>query len=48
MAMIFGKAMLLLSMAFPNIIGMAVLSGKVKGMADDYLDRLKRGEIKTA
>ncbi len=36
---------LLLSMAFPNIIGMLVLSGKVKGMVDDYIARLKSGAI---
>ena len=38
--------MLLLSMAFPNIIGMVFLSGKVKSMADDYVRRLKNGEMK--
>ena len=36
---------LLLSMAFPNIIGMLVLSGKVKGLVDDYIARLKSGAI---
>jgi AGCS family alanine or glycine:cation symporter len=36
---------LLLSMAFPNIIGMLVLSGKVKRMVDDYLARLKSGAV---
>lgn len=38
--------MLLLSMAFPNIIGMVFLSGKIKLMADDYVRRLKSGEIR--
>jgi len=38
--------MMLLSMAFPNIIGMVFLSGKVKQMKQDYIARLKSGEIK--
>ncbi len=38
--------LMLLSMAFPNIIGMVILSGKVKTLADDYVRRLKSGEIK--
>ena len=38
--------MLLLSLAFPNIIGTAIISKKVKTMADDYLRRLKAGEMK--
>lgn len=33
------------SMAFPNIIGMIFLSGLVKKMIDDYVRRLKAGEI---
>lgn len=37
---------MILSMAFPNIIGMILISGKVKSMADDYVRRLKSGEIK--
>jgi AGCS family alanine or glycine:cation symporter len=37
--------MLLLSLAFPNIIGMIVLSAKVKGRVDDYVRRLKAGEM---
>ncbi len=37
--------MLLLSLAFPNIIGMAIISKKVKTMADDYVRRLRSGEI---
>ncbi len=36
----------MLSMAFPNIVGMLFLSGKVKGLADDYVARLKSGEMK--
>ncbi len=38
--------MMLLSMAFPNIIGMVFLSGKVKAMKSDYIRRLKAGEMK--
>jgi AGCS family alanine or glycine:cation symporter len=39
---------LLLSMAFPNIIGMLVLSGTVKGLVVDYTARLKSGAIHRA
>jgi AGCS family alanine or glycine:cation symporter len=38
--------MMLLSMAFPNIIGMLFLSGKVKKMKRDYVSRLRSGEMK--
>lgn len=37
--------LMLLSMAFPNILGMIFLSGKVKGLLDDYYHRLKSGSI---
>jgi len=37
--------MLLLSLAFPNIIGMIVLSAKVKAKVDEYIGRLKSGEM---
>lgn len=37
---------LLLSLAFPNIIGMVLLSGKVKRALDDYTRRLRSGEMK--
>lgn len=37
--------MMLLSMAFPNIIGMVFLSGKVRQLKRDYIARLKSGEI---
>lgn len=37
--------LMLLSMAFPNILGMLFLSGKVKGLLMDYLSRLKSGKI---
>ncbi len=40
----FSDAMIL-GMAFPNIIGMIILSGKVKGWAKDYMNKLKSGEI---
>ncbi len=36
----------LLSMAFPNILGMIVLSGIVSKMIKDYIKRLKTGEMK--
>jgi AGCS family alanine or glycine:cation symporter len=36
----------LLALAFPNIIGMALISGKVKKLADDYIKRLASGEMK--
>ncbi len=37
--------MLLLSLAFPNILGMIVLSGRVKAKSDDYIRRLRAGEM---
>ncbi len=37
--------MLLLSLAFPNILGMVILSGKVKRMLDDYIRRFRAGEM---
>ena len=37
--------LMILSMAFPNIIGMIILSGKVKRLTDDYTARLKSGEM---
>lgn len=40
----FGDLMLL-GMAFPNIIGVCLLSGKVKKDLSDYLERLKRGDF---
>lgn len=39
--------LLILSMAYPNIIGMIILSPKVAKMAKDYVRRLKSGEMKT-
>jgi len=38
--------LMVLGMAFPNILGALLLSGKVKTALEDYLDRLKRGEMK--
>lgn len=38
--------LMLLSMAFPNILGMIFLSGKVKEKLVDYTTRLKNGEMK--
>ncbi len=37
--------LLLLSMAFPNFIGLYLLSGKVKKALTEYLDKLKSGEL---
>ena len=39
--------LMLLSMAFPNIFGMILLSGKVKEKLDDYMARFKSGSMKT-
>jgi Na+/alanine symporter len=36
---------MLFSMAFPNIIGLALLSGLLCVKAKDYIRRLKAGEI---
>lgn len=38
--------MLILGMAFPNLMGGVILSGKVKRALDDYWARYKSGEIK--
>lgn len=38
--------LMILGMAFPNILGVALLSGKVKRALDDYWGRLKSGEMK--
>jgi len=37
--------MMLLSMAFPNILGMVLLSGKVRRLLIDYQERLASGEM---
>ncbi|PKO73238.1 MAG: alanine glycine permease, partial [Betaproteobacteria bacterium HGW-Betaproteobacteria-17] len=37
--------LLVLAMAFPNLIGLYLLSGKVRSMLTDYQDKLKRGEL---
>ena len=37
--------LMLLSMAFPNIIGMIALSPIIKEKLDDYLSRYKKGEM---
>lgn len=39
--------LLVLAMAFPNLIGLYLLSGKVKRALDDYITKLKRGELDT-
>ncbi len=38
--------LLILSMALPNMLGLFLLSGKVKRALDDYLERKRSGEIK--
>jgi len=38
--------LMILGMAFPNILGMYFLSGKVKGAFDEYWKRYKSGEMK--
>ena len=38
--------LLILSMAYPNILGMIILSPKVATMLRDYADRLRSGEMK--
>jgi AGCS family alanine or glycine:cation symporter len=37
--------LMVLGMAFPNILGVAILSGKVRERLDDYWGRLKSGEM---
>jgi len=37
--------LMLLSMAFPNLIGLYVLSGRVRQALDEYMARLKSGEL---
>jgi len=41
----FADAMLL-AMAFPNIVGLYIMSGEVKDMLDDYLSRIRSGALK--
>lgn len=38
--------LMILSMAFPNIIGMMILSKKIVPMVKDYVERLKSGQMK--
>ena len=40
--------LMVLGMAFPNILGLFLLSGKVKARLDDYWGRLQSGEMKQA
>jgi AGCS family alanine or glycine:cation symporter len=37
--------LLVLAMAFPNLLGLYLLSGKVRAMLTDYEDKLKSGEL---
>lgn len=38
--------LMILGMAFPNILGLLLLSGKVRGLLDEYTGMLKSGAIK--
>jgi AGCS family alanine or glycine:cation symporter len=38
--------MMILGMAFPNIVGGIILSPKIKACLNDYWDKLQRGELK--
>ena len=40
--------LMVLAMAFPNILGAALLSGKVKAALDSYWAKLKAGEFARA
>lgn len=40
--------LMILGMAFPNILGVILLSGKVKTALDDYWSRYQRGELEVA
>ncbi len=42
----FGDLMIL-GMALPNVLGVILLSGKVRRALDDYMGKLKAGELKT-
>ena len=37
--------MMILGMAFPNLIGVMLLSGKVRGDLDHYMQRLRKGQF---
>ncbi|MEZ4265186.1 MAG: alanine/glycine:cation symporter family protein [Myxococcota bacterium] len=39
--------LMILGMAFPNILGVVLLSGKVRAALDDYTAKLKSGEIRS-
>jgi len=39
--------LMILAMAFPNILGVALLSGKIRGRLDDYWTRYKAGEMQS-
>jgi AGCS family alanine or glycine:cation symporter len=40
--------MMILAMAFPNVVGLVMLSGKIKRSLDDYWRRYKAGELEPA
>ncbi|MEC8300154.1 MAG: alanine:cation symporter family protein, partial [Planctomycetota bacterium] len=37
---------MILGMSLPNILGLYILSGKVRGNLDEYMEKLKSGKIK--
>ena len=37
---------MILGMSFPNILGLYILSGKVRGNLDEYMEKLKSGKIR--
>lgn len=39
------SGLLILAMAFPSFIALYMFSGKVKGMLDEYIGKLKSGEL---
>jgi len=38
--------LMILAMGFPNILGLVLLSGKVKGQLDEYMGKLESGKMK--
>jgi AGCS family alanine or glycine:cation symporter len=37
--------LMILAMAFPNVLGLLLLSGVVKRQLDEYMGKLRRGEM---
>ena len=38
---------MILGMALPNVLGVLILSGKVKGQLTTYMGKLRNGEFET-